>query len=55
MAKKFTFQDYWKAINPNDPVPLKESILRRAHEDLDDDRQNLKRLIDKAYPCGEVC
>ena len=55
MAKKFTFDDYWKAIDPADPVPLKESILRRAHVDLDDDWASLKKLIDKAYPTLEVC
>ena len=50
MARKFTFQEYWDALNPNDPVPLKESILRRAHQDFGDDWEELKKLIDRAYP-----
>ena len=27
MPRKFTFKEYWDALNPEDPVPLKESIL----------------------------
>ena len=50
MRKKFTFKDYWDALNPADPIPLKESILRRAHQDFGDDWQSLKKLIDRAYP-----
>ena len=50
MARKFTFKDYWDALNPADPIPLKESILRRAHEDPGLDWPELKKLIDKAYP-----
>ena len=50
MPRKFTFKEYWDALNPADPVPLKESILRRAHIDFAEDWPKLKALIDRAYP-----
>lgn len=50
MPRKFTFKEYWEALNPADPIPLKESILRRAHIDFADDWTKLKALIDRAYP-----
>lgn len=48
--RKFTFQDYWDAICPRDPIGVRESILRRANEDPNIDWPEYKRLVDKAYP-----
>ncbi len=50
MARTFTFKEYWNAIDPNDPIALKESILRRANTDPGIDWPEFKMLVDKAYP-----
>ncbi len=50
MPRKFTFDDYWAALDPADPIGLKESILRRADQDPGIDWQQFKQLVDRAYP-----
>ena len=46
---KFTFEDYWNALDGVGPK-LKEIILERATQDGDIEFPDLKRLVDKAYP-----
>ncbi len=50
MSRKFTFKEYWDALDPNDPIGLKESILRRADNDPGIDCMQFKQLVDRAYP-----
>lgn len=46
---KFTFQDYWDALDGTGPK-LKERILDEASHDPGIDFPALMRLVDKAYP-----
>ena len=48
---KFTFDDYWCALDGAGPK-LKEIILERASHDANIEFPELKRLADRAYPEG---
>lgn len=50
MTRKFTFKEYWDALDPADPPALKESILHGADNDPGIDCMQLKQLVERAYP-----
>lgn len=50
MANKFTFKEYWDALDPASSTAVKENILRGADNDPSINCLQFKQLVDRAYP-----
>lgn len=50
MENKFTFKEYWDALDPASSTAVKENILRGADNDPSINCLQFKQLVDRAYP-----
>ena len=49
MARRFTYQEYWDALDSAGPR-MKERVLRDAADNPDISLRQMTQLVNKAYP-----